>query len=88
MQCVPLTRLVPYHRRHRALPLVVGPGFGRRFSGVLRVFDGALNGETIKFGQGKRDNAYVAVHQYHRMDDYGAFAAFEASPARIRTRSG
>jgi FAD-linked oxidoreductase len=26
----------------------------------------------------ERDNAYVAVHQYHRMDDHGAFAAFEA----------
>ena len=26
----------------------------------------------------ERDNAYVAVHQYHRMDDRGAFAAFEA----------
>jgi FAD-linked oxidoreductase len=26
----------------------------------------------------ERDNAYVAMHQYHRMDDYGAFAAFEA----------
>ena len=25
-----------------------------------------------------RDNAYIAMHQYHRMDDYGAFAAFEA----------
>ena len=25
-----------------------------------------------------RDNAYVAIHQYHRMDDYGAFAAFES----------
>ena len=26
----------------------------------------------------ERDNAYVAVHQYHRMDDGGVFAAFEA----------
>ena len=26
----------------------------------------------------ERENAYVAIHQYHRMDDYGAFAAFEA----------
>jgi FAD-linked oxidoreductase len=26
----------------------------------------------------ERDNAYVAVHQYHRMDDRGVFAAFEA----------
>ena len=26
----------------------------------------------------QRENAYVAIHQYHRMDDYGAFAAFEA----------
>jgi len=26
----------------------------------------------------ERDNAYLAIHQYHRMDDYGAFAAFEA----------
>ena len=25
-----------------------------------------------------RENAYVAVHQYHRMDDGGTFAAFEA----------
>ena len=25
-----------------------------------------------------RENAYVAVHQYHRMDDGGVFAAFEA----------
>ncbi len=25
----------------------------------------------------ERDNAYVAVHQYHRMDDGGVFAAFE-----------
>jgi FAD-linked oxidoreductase len=25
-----------------------------------------------------RENAYIAIHQYHRMDDYGAFAAFEA----------
>lgn len=25
-----------------------------------------------------RENAYVAIHQYHRMDDHGAFAAFEA----------
>ena len=26
----------------------------------------------------ERENAYLAMHQYHRMDDYGAFAAFEA----------
>ena len=26
----------------------------------------------------ERDNAYVAVHQYHRLDDGGVFAAFEA----------
>jgi FAD-linked oxidoreductase len=26
----------------------------------------------------QRENAYIAIHQYHRMDDYGAFAAFEA----------
>lgn len=26
----------------------------------------------------ERENAYVAVHQYHRMDDGGVFAAFEA----------
>jgi FAD-linked oxidoreductase len=26
----------------------------------------------------ERQNAYIAIHQYHRMDDYGAFAAFEA----------
>ena len=26
----------------------------------------------------ERQNAYIAMHQYHRMDDYGAFAAFEA----------
>ena len=26
----------------------------------------------------ERDNAYVAVHQYHRMDDGGVFAAFES----------
>lgn len=26
----------------------------------------------------ERENAYLAIHQYHRMDDYGAFAAFEA----------
>lgn len=26
----------------------------------------------------ERENAYVAVHQYHRMDDRGVFAAFEA----------
>ncbi|MFW5472502.1 D-arabinono-1,4-lactone oxidase [Knoellia sp. CPCC 206450] len=26
----------------------------------------------------QRENAYVAVHQYHRMDDGGVFAAFEA----------
>jgi FAD-linked oxidoreductase len=26
----------------------------------------------------QRENAYVAIHQYHRMDDHGAFAAFEA----------
>jgi FAD/FMN-containing dehydrogenase len=26
----------------------------------------------------ERENAYIAVHQYHRMDDHGAFAAFEA----------
>jgi FAD-linked oxidoreductase len=26
----------------------------------------------------ERENAYVAIHQYHRMDDHGAFAAFEA----------
>jgi hypothetical protein len=26
---------------------------------VLRVFDGQLAGDTIKFGQGKKDNAYV-----------------------------
>ncbi|GAB3071856.1 D-arabinono-1,4-lactone oxidase [Pedococcus soli] len=29
----------------------------------------------------ERDNAYVAVHQYHRMDDGGVFAAFEAIAA-------
>jgi L-gulono-1,4-lactone dehydrogenase len=26
----------------------------------------------------ERENAYIAIHQYHRMDDYGAFAAFES----------
>ena len=26
----------------------------------------------------QQENAYIAMHQYHRMDDYGAFAAFEA----------
>ena len=26
----------------------------------------------------ERENAYIAIHQYHRMDDHGAFAAFEA----------
>ncbi len=26
----------------------------------------------------ERENAYIAMHQYHRMDDHGAFAAFEA----------
>lgn len=26
----------------------------------------------------ERENAYLAIHQYHRMDDYGAFAVFEA----------
>jgi FAD-linked oxidoreductase len=26
----------------------------------------------------ERENAYLAMHQYHRMDDHGAFAAFEA----------
>jgi FAD/FMN-containing dehydrogenase len=26
----------------------------------------------------ERENAYVAVHQYHRMDDGGVFAAFAA----------
>jgi len=34
----------------------------------------------------ERDNAYVAVHQYHRMDDHGAFAAFEAIVAEHEGR--
>lgn len=33
----------------------------------------------------ERENAYVAVHQYHRMDDGGVFAAFEAI---VREHSG
>jgi FAD-linked oxidoreductase len=34
----------------------------------------------------ERENAYVAVHQYHRMDDHGAFAAFEAIVAEHQGR--
>jgi FAD-linked oxidoreductase len=34
----------------------------------------------------ERDNAYVAVHQYHRMDDGGVFAAFEAIVAEHEGR--
>ena len=34
----------------------------------------------------ERANAYVAMHQYHRMDDYGAFAAFEQIVARYDGR--
>ena len=34
----------------------------------------------------ERDNAYVAVHQYHRMDDGGVFAAFEAIVAEHQGR--
>ena len=34
----------------------------------------------------ERANAYVAMHQYHRMDDYGAFAAFEAIVAEHQGR--
>jgi hypothetical protein len=34
---------------------------------VLRVFDGKLHGETIRFGQGKKDNAYV--EQWTETDD-------------------
>lgn len=33
-----------------------------------------------------RENAYIAVHQYHRMDDGGAFAAFEAIVAEHQGR--
>ena len=32
----------------------------------------------------ERENAYIAIHQYHRMDDYGAFAAFESIMAESR----
>lgn len=34
----------------------------------------------------ERENAYVAVHQYHRMDDGGVFAAFEAIVAEHQGR--
>jgi FAD/FMN-containing dehydrogenase len=34
----------------------------------------------------QRENAYVAIHQYHRMDDYGAFAAFESIVAEREGR--
>ncbi|MGO4341990.1 D-arabinono-1,4-lactone oxidase [Pedococcus sp. 2YAF34] len=34
----------------------------------------------------ERENAYVAVHQYHRMDDGGVFAAFEAIVAEHEGR--
>jgi L-gulono-1,4-lactone dehydrogenase len=34
----------------------------------------------------ERENAYIAIHQYHRMDDHGAFAAFEAIVAEHRGR--
>jgi FAD-linked oxidoreductase len=34
----------------------------------------------------QRENAYVAIHQYHRMDDYGAFAAFESIVAEHEGR--
>ncbi|MGB7161443.1 MAG: alpha-L-fucosidase [Tepidisphaeraceae bacterium] len=34
---------------------------------ALRAFDGQLNGSTIKFGQGKRENAFV--EQWTRADD-------------------
>jgi L-gulonolactone oxidase len=34
----------------------------------------------------ERDNAYVAVHQYHRMQDGGLFAAFEAIVAEHEGR--
>lgn len=34
----------------------------------------------------ERDNAYVAVHQYHRMQDGGLFAAFEAIVAEHQGR--
>jgi FAD/FMN-containing dehydrogenase len=34
----------------------------------------------------ERENAYIAIHQYHRMDDAGAFAAFEAIVAEHQGR--
>ena len=34
----------------------------------------------------ERENAYIAIHQYHRMDDQGAFAAFEAIVAEHQGR--
>ncbi|NYG06427.1 FAD-linked oxidoreductase [Phycicoccus badiiscoriae] len=34
----------------------------------------------------QRENAYLAIHQYHRMDDHGAFAAFEAIVAEHEAR--
>ncbi len=34
----------------------------------------------------ERENAYIAIHQYHRMDDYGAFAAFESIVAEHEGR--
>jgi L-gulono-1,4-lactone dehydrogenase len=34
----------------------------------------------------ERENAYIAMHQYHRMDDYGAFAAFESIVAEHEGR--
>ena len=34
----------------------------------------------------QRDSAYIAVHQYHRMDDGGLFAAFEAIVAEHQGR--
>jgi len=59
---------------------------------ALRVFDGQLTGSTIKFGQGKRDNAHI--EQWSKRDEYiswpvrtartGAFkvsAAYDALPS-------
>ena len=34
----------------------------------------------------ERENAYIAIHQYHRMDDHGAFAAFESIVAEHQGR--
>jgi len=48
---------------------------------VLHVFDGQLSGEHAKFGQGKKENAYI--EQWSEKDDSVAWRVRVSEPARL-----